>query len=164
MKKNCIYVFPILFLFILAACASTASPFPKPVVSLPAFTVIEPVQGIPFPRQQKINGEWAAMDALTSGTLVSFHNCLYLYGEESNTKYMLIWPPDFSAVEENGTIKILDDKKMVVASLGDKILMSGGEISMITMLDKSIQDQVPEKCAGPYWLIGYEFAKSDGMK
>ena len=104
------------------------------------------------------------MDALASGTLVLVDNCLRLKVNESDISYMLIWPPDFSLKDENGNVNILNENNKIVASIGDQVQMSGGEIKLLILLDKSIQEQVPSQCIEPFWLMGYEFATIDSSK
>ena len=111
-----------------------------------------------FPHQKIINGEWAAMEALTRGTLVLDNNCIRLERNNSLANYLLIWPPDFNISNENSTIQIVNGDGNIVAAIGDRVEMSGGEISLLSMLDNSIQEQVPPQCTGPYWLMGYEFS------
>ena len=38
----------------------------------------------------------------------------------------------------------------IVALIGDKVEMGGGEIQLLSLLDKFIQEQVPPQCPGPY--------------
>jgi hypothetical protein len=125
-----------------------------------AFTP-DPRNIIHFPRQKRTNGEWAAMDALTRGTLVLADNCIRLERDETLANYLLIWPPDFDISHENDTIEILNGDEKMVATLGDRVEMSGGEIHSLSMLDKYIQEQVPPQCPGPHWIMGYELTTID---
>ena len=97
------------------------------------------------------------MEALTNGTLGLKENCIYLERGESLANYLLIWPPYYYFSNENGSIQIVDGEGKIVASIGDRVEMSGGEIHSLSMLDKSIQEQVPPQCPGPYWIIGEDF-------
>jgi hypothetical protein len=74
---------------------------------------------------------------------------------------LLIWPPDFEMRIENGTIEILNRDGEVVAHIGDRVQVSGGEIHLLSMLDKPVQEQVPPQCAGPYWIVGDEVITMD---
>ena len=60
------------------------------------------------------------MDALASGTLVLEDNCLCLKVNEFDSSYMLIWPPHFSLMDENGKIIALNENNKIVASIGDR--------------------------------------------
>ncbi len=162
-KKIVCLLFLTLFLAMAACTATTDSslqpgenhtPTPPPDTSKTIF----------FPRQKKTDGEWAAMDALTRGTLVLTDNCIRLERGESLANYLLVWPPDFNFTDENGAIKILNGENEIVASIGDRVQMSGGEIHLLSQLDKFIQEQVPSQCPGPYWVMGYEFATINPSK
>jgi hypothetical protein len=56
----------------------------------------------------------------------------------------------------NGAVSILDGKNKIVASVGDTVKISGGEIPSPSVLDKPIQEQVPPQCTKPYWIVGDE--------
>ena len=45
---------------------------------------------------------------------------------------MLIWPPDFSLMEEESLrFNIRNENGEIVASIGDRVRMSGGEIRLL---------------------------------
>ena len=145
-------------LIAMTACTPTTDSSLQPVDSQLPTNTSTPNNAIFFPRQKKTNGEWAAMEALTRGTLVLENNCIRLGRGQSLANYMLVWPPDYKMSNENGTIQIENEDGNVVASIGDRVEMSGGEIHSISMLDEYIQEQVPPQCTGPYWIMGYEFS------
>ena len=118
-------------------------------------------QAIFFPRQKKSNGERAVMDGETTGTLMLVDKCLRLKSNQSDTSYMLIWPPDFKFLIENDAVKILNEDGIIVAMIGDLVYMGGGEVHLLLMMDKFIQDQIPPQCDGPYWIIGDKISKLD---
>lgn len=156
MIKKPAYLIILGLVLIVAACTKTTdSSLQQTKEPLPA-TVSASNNAIYFPRQEKKDGEWAAMDALTGGTLVMVDNCIRLNIDKSNGSYLLIWPPDFSVTVQDESTNVLNEENKVVTSVGDRVQMSGGEISSISMLEKYIQDQVPSQCPGPYWIIGYE--------
>jgi hypothetical protein len=161
-KTVCLLLLPLLLT--LAGCTLIGNSSLQPVETHPSNLATDPNIAISFPRQKKTNGEWAAMDALARGTLVLIDNCIRLKVNDSETSYMLIWPPDFSLMDENGTIKVLNENNKTVAFIGDKVQMSGGEIKYLMLIDKSIQGQMPSQCTEPFWLIGYEFATIDSSK
>jgi hypothetical protein len=78
--------------------------------------------------------------------------------------YLLIWPPDFDISIESGTIEILNGAGEIAAHIGDRVRISGGEIPLLSMLDKSIQEQVPPQCIAPYWIVGEEMTAVDTSK
>ena len=155
-KKIVCLLFLTLFLAMAACTATTDSSLQPGENHTP--TPPDASKTIFFPRQKKTDGEWAAMDALARGTLVLVDNCIRLDSGKSLPSELLIWPPDFNLTIENGTIKILNDENEIVASIGDHVQISGGEINLLSQLDKFIQEQVPSQCPGPYWVMGYEFA------
>lgn len=142
----------------MTACAPTTDPSSHSNESQLPTATSSPDNAIFFPRQRKTNGEWAAMSALTRGTLVFVNKCIRLERGRSLDSYLLIWPPEYNLSNANGIIQIINEDGNIVASIGDRVEMSGGEIHLISMLDGYIQEQVPPQCTGPYWIIGYEFA------
>jgi hypothetical protein len=157
-KKIVCFLYLILFLAMGACTATTDSslqpgenhtPTPSPDLSKMIF----------FPRQEKTEGERAVMEALTRGTLILTDNCIRLERGESLANYLLIWPPDFNFTIEDDTIKILNSENEIVASIGDRVQMGGGEVHILSQLDKFIQEQVPSQCPGPYWIIGEGFTR-----
>lgn len=148
-----------LFLFLaMEACTATTDSSLQPVDHQPPPSS-DPSKTIFFPRQKKTEGERAVMEALTRGTLVLTDNCIRLERGESLANYLLIWPPDFDFTSENGTIKILNGENEIMASIGDRVEMGGGEIHLLSQLDKFIQEQIPSQCPGPYWIIGEGFTR-----
>jgi hypothetical protein len=143
-------------LLVFTACTSTTVSSLQPSEN-PLLATSDLGETIYFPRQKKTNGEWAAMDALTRGTLVLTDICIRLERDKSLANYLLIWPPDFNIHFENSAVEIVDGNGEIVASIGEYVQMSGGEIQSLSFLDKSIQEQVPSQCPAPYWQMGYEF-------
>jgi hypothetical protein len=154
-KNKCSSILALLLA--MTACTSTTVSSLQTSESHPPATSSDPSQTIFFPRQEKTDGERAVMEALTRGTLVLVDNCIRLEGVKSLPNYLLVWPPDFNFRNENGKIEIVDGGGKIVASLGDRVQMGGGEIHLLVTLDKSIQEQIPPQCAGPYWIVGEGF-------
>jgi hypothetical protein len=149
-------------LLIMTACTSTTGSSLQPSENHLDATS-DPSKKIFFPRQEKTDGERAVMEALVRGTLVLVDNCIRVQYDEVGINYLLIWPPDFSISFENGTIEIVNEDGKIVASLGDNVQMGGGEIKLLSLLDKSIQEQVPPQCPGPYWIVGEGFTRVLGF-
>jgi hypothetical protein len=158
MINKTVRLFFLALLAILSACTSTTVSSLQPSEN-PLLTPVTPDPGatIYFPRQEKTEGEWAAMDALARGTLVLTDNCIRLERDKSLANYLLIWPPDFNIRFENSAVEIVNGNDEIVAHLGDYVQMSGGEIQSLSLLDEFIQEQVPPQCPGPFWQMGYEF-------
>jgi hypothetical protein len=147
-------------LLVLTACTSTTVSSLQPSEN-PLLATSDLGETIYFPRQKKTEGERAVMEALVRGTLVLVDNCIRLQyqADEVDIDYLLIWPPDFYISNENGAVNILDENKNIVASIGDKVKMGGGEIHLLSLLDKFIQEQVPPQCPGLYWIVGEGFTR-----
>jgi hypothetical protein len=75
------------------------------------------------------------MEALAHGNLVLTDNCIRLEIDISLANYLLVWPPDFNIRFENSVVEIVNGNGDIVASLGDYVQMSGGEIQLLSLLD-----------------------------
>ncbi len=151
--KTVCLVFLALLLAMTACTSATDSPVQPGKSNSPA-TASNPSKTIFFPRQVKTDGERAVMDGEIDGTLVMVNNCIRIQSDEAKESYLLIWPPDFDISIEDGTIEILNGDDTIVAHIGDMVHIGGGEIPLLSMLDKSIQEQVPPQCSARYWIIG----------
>ena len=162
-KKTVRLLFLALFLA-MTACTSAADSSLQPSENHPSVTASDTSKTIFFPRQEKTDGERAVMEALIYGTLVLADNCIRVDYDEAEVSYLLIWPPDFDISIENGTIEILNGDGEIVAHIGDRVRISGGEIHLLSMLDKPVQEQVPPQCIAPYWIIGEEMTAVNTSK
>ncbi|MBN1149462.1 MAG: hypothetical protein JXA78_19530 [Anaerolineales bacterium] len=162
-NKTVCLLFLALFLVMTACTSATDSSLQLTEKHSPT-TASDPSKTIFFPRQEKTEGERAVMDGMINGTLVLVDNCIRVDSEEAATSYLLIWPPDFILIIENDMTKILNGDGEIVAHIGDMVQVSGGEINLLSMLDKSIQEQVPPQCTAPYWIIGDEIATMNTPK
>ena len=111
---------------------------------------------IVLPRQEELEGERAVMEAEVYGTLVLTNNCIYIESNESDTSYLLIWPPGFKLASENSIMTIHNRDSEGMVNVGDRVRLSGGEVKSLIMLDEYVQEQLPHQCSGPYWVIGDE--------
>jgi hypothetical protein len=152
-KKTVRLLFLALFLA-MTACTSATDSSLQPSENHPSATASDPSKTIFFPRQEKTDGERFVMDGEIRGTLVLADNCIRVDEDDSDESYLLIWPPDFNITIENGTIEILNGDGEIVAHIGDMIHIGGGEIPLLSMLDKSVQEQVPPQCSARYWIVG----------
>jgi len=139
--KKALFLFMSLF-SVMTACTTISSPTP----------VSNPDKTIPFPRQEKTEGERAVMEGQTSGNLVLVNNCIRLVSQ-TGINHLLIWPPDYNVVVENEKIEILNGKGEIAAQVGDTVQVGGGEIPTLPMLAQSIQEQIPIQCSAPYWVV-----------
>ena len=76
-----------------------------------------------FPIQRAGLGQ---MDSFLEGRLEVENDCLRVSDNYSN--YLIIWPHGFSRRTKNQEIQIIDSNGQIVARVGDKITISGGEI------------------------------------
>ncbi len=109
-----------------------------------------------FPQQEEVDGEREAMTGEIFGTLVTVENCIRVNANESDISYLLIWPPDYAFSTKNDAIQILNGDSKIVARVGDKVRISGGEITLLSFFDESVQKELPPNCMGPYWIVGDE--------
>jgi hypothetical protein len=154
-RKTVCLVFVASLLAMTACTSASGTPLQSSENHL-AVTASDYSKTIFFPRQEETNGERAVMEGEINGTLVLVDNCIRVDSDYSNTSYLLIWPPYFNMTTEDGTINILNGNGVIVSHIGDKVHIGGGEIKLLSMLDKPIQEQVPPQCAAPYWVIGDE--------
>ena len=116
----------------------------KPLPGLPV--PITPPSGIVMP--QLIARSAAFMMALAVGPLEVKDGCLRL-GD-----YLVIWQPDYFLNDNRGKLEIIDRSGKVVARVGEETRMSGGEIPLSAELVRQLRTPIPDRCSGPYWLMG----------
>jgi len=109
-----------------------------------------------FPQQEAVVGERAVMEAEIFGTLVVVDDCIRVNHNKSDTSYLLVWPPDFTLITDNDTIQILNGDDEIVARVGGKLHIGGGEVKSLSFFNKSMQKKLPPNCLGPYWIVGDE--------
>jgi len=111
-----------------------------------------------FPQQEEVDGEREAMTGEIFGTLVTVENCIRVNANDPDISYLLIWPPDYTVITENDTVRILNGESKIVSSVGDRVRISGGEVTLLSFFDESIQQELPPSCMGPYWIVGDEIS------
>jgi hypothetical protein len=72
--------------------------------------------------------------------------------------YVPVWPPQYKPDAEGDDVRILDGKGRVVARVGEKVDMGGGEIDRATLEERNFMGErlareLFERCPGRYWLI-----------
>ena len=120
-----------------------------------------PDLGIHFPRQEAPEGERETMDALLYGELVLVGDCLHVYDHHSGTRYVPVWPPGYRLDADGDTIQILDGGGQVVARVGDRLRLDGGEVWSDGVLDENVRKALAANCPGPFWIIGQEVAPAE---
>jgi len=132
----------------------------KADVKLPAYVVpdiiyepldeappgINPDPSVHFPQLKTRSGSF--MECLLTGELI-LEDCYLRVNEE-----LIIWQPDYFVNNNDGTIEILDRNGEVVARVGERVSMGGGEITSIEHINKLLKEPLPEDCEGLYWLMG----------
>ncbi len=106
-----------------------------------------------FPRQKEVPNVF--MEALLTGELVVVDDCLRVNDSGGNS-LLLIWPRDFSLRTDNDVIQIVDGSGQLVAQVGDRLQIAGGEVPRIT--EAKVQP-LPDNCPGPYWVVGNQITR-----
>lgn len=97
------------------------------------------------------------MEAQLRGKLVLTEGCLRIQiGENKEDAYTTIWPFEFALNVQSGSVSILNGEGHVVASVGDEVLVSGGELPFLSRQEFLDNFSGPYLCPNPYWLVGYE--------
>ena len=100
------------------------------------------------------------MESLMEGVLETDDNgCLRV------DNYLIIWPHGFSLRTEGEGIQVIDSNGQVVARVGDKITLGGGEFpgekAREQIEEFIIEQPLPDDYQGPYWIVG-ETVKTTG--
>ncbi len=106
-----------------------------------------------FPQQRDAKPD--SMDALLVGELVLADGCLRVNDSDGNS-LLLIWPRDFSLRTDNDVIQIVDGSGQLVAQVGDRLQVAGGEVPRLT--EAKVQP-LPDNCPGPYWIVGNQITR-----
>jgi hypothetical protein len=96
------------------------------------------------------------MEALFIGELTIVDDCLRATNSDGRS-ILPIWPHDFSLYVQGTEIQILDGDGYLVARVGDRLGIGGGEMSIAfanTMVDSYSTQLILDACPGPYWLVG----------
>ena len=108
-NKTICLVFMVLLLTVTACALAVDSNLQPSEIHSPTL-VSDTSKTISFPRQDKTNGlPWIHYQVAPWFWRIT----LRLKVNDSETSYMLIWPPDFSLMDENGTIKVLNENKKI---------------------------------------------------
>ncbi len=110
-----------------------------------------------FAVKKEADPNYIYFDALAEGKLVLDNNNLRLKpswgkGDVWSKGELLIWPYGYSLRIEGKEIQIIDNYGHLVARVGDKIKVGGGEVPA-EIVEKYIGQQLPDDCTGPYWLV-----------
>lgn len=106
-------------------------------------------------RPQVVATSWTAE---LIGELVNIDHCIRVNDIDSDASYLLIWPPDITAIIEIDTIQVVTgaitgNREKVILHIGEMVRLSGGETEK---LNEQLMQTLPENCPGPYWVVGLE--------
>lgn len=146
----------LLFKLTLVASVPAANTSPSVVV----ITTYEPVEEnspfevTPVPdffMAQLKHRDVAFMEALIIDDLIAEDGCLRIEGEAES--HLIIWQADYSLHDNNGRLEILDEMGKVVAQVGEKVYLGGGE--QRTVDNGELLEPLPAQCSGPYFDFLY---------
>jgi len=136
MKKKCLLL--IALTTVLVALLATACPNNSANTSTPA--PFFPVQKSGFDQMLlQLQGELELDDG-------------YLRVKYFDDNYLLIWPHGFSLRTEGKEIQVIDSDGQLVARVGERIKVGGGEVPA-EIVEKYIGQPLPDNCTGPYWIV-----------
>jgi hypothetical protein len=120
-----------------------------------------------FPTQRNLNGRRDIMSALLIGQLVEKDNFLRIQARESETSYIVIWPPNYTFRIAHGRIEVLDEKGKRRVKVGEEVFVDGGEthtVSGIAAISEELQQELSSRDDGPYWIVGAEVRPFEEME
>ena len=104
------------------------------------------------------------MVALLLGKLTAADGCLYVDDSNSDTSYLLVWPPDFTLSIEADSVLLFNGTGEVVARVGEELSISGGEVKSVRFLDEQVRESLPADCPGPYWIVGDQVGPAEATR
>lgn len=113
-----------------------------------------PVPGIVFPRQQPVEGFRESMMAELIGTLWldPVDGCLRVTPLGGGEDVLVVWKPEFTLCQVDGTLEVLDADGQLAARVGEEVYLAGGYVSVT---DEWVLQQIPPACRGAYFVAGY---------
>ena len=94
------------------------------------------------------------LTALLEANLIVENNCLLAqYPDRPEEKMLIIWQPGYFVHDANGRIQILDQNGTVVAEVGQKLYMGGGESPLHGGLALAAPIPVPCRTSN-IWVMG----------
>jgi hypothetical protein len=120
---------------LLAACANTAE---------------QGGNSVDFLRERSTDAP--DMAALLGGTLTLIDGCLRLR-DGTDEGYAAIWPFSYGFRVEGDNVSIIGAEGQVVARVGHRVWVSGGEVPLSAEALEEIVATGPVRCTGPYWRV-----------
>ena len=146
-------LFIIIMLLLATACqqksAIDVTSFPTEILTPTPPIDLVTVSGVLFPRQNPVIGEREVMEADLTGELILSEGCLRVKATNSESNYMLIWPPGFNLNLQNDEFEILDGNSQITARVGDRVQTGGGEVPA-----DFLPQEIRNTCPGPYFVVG----------
>lgn len=98
------------------------------------------------------------------GEIYASGNCLYVtYVDEGFRRgpvegLLVVWPSGFRSDVSGGTVGVVNDEGVRVASVGDTVRITGRSLVDLSDVNWRWESGKPGKaaCPGPYWLVGDE--------
>ena len=87
------------------------------------------------------------MLAAANVELVLYEGCLRM---GSADVHLIIWPPGFSLAIEDYGAQILNETGLIVARVGEKVRMSGGQVRSLRRTGGYVLRHLPLSCPGTY--------------
>lgn len=105
-----------------------------------------------FPQLTPAKSLRAFPAALLVGTLVEDQGCLRVIASDSNTSYLIIWPPEVSLSAVGQSVRVVAVGG-TAAQVGEQIQVGGGEVAPVgAPIMQELHEPIPPACTGPYWL------------
>ena len=130
----------------------------------PELSTTPPEPPIFFVRQEPAVGFQVVWDAELIGELVVEERCLRVNRSDADISYLPVWPPEFTLSIEADAVLILNGAGEVVASVGQDVRVSGGEVRSAERLDQRVREKLTAGCDGPYWIIGNEVGPAENAQ
>jgi len=92
------------------------------------------------------------------GELVEVEHCIRLNDKNSDTSYLLVWPPDITVAIDKDAVRVVTgmvagNRREVIWRFGEMVRLSGGETDH---LNEQQRKALSASCSGPYWIVGDE--------
>ena len=94
------------------------------------------------------------MLAAANVELVIDEGCLRMWSADG---HLIIWPQGFSLATKDDGIQILNETGLMVACVGEKVSMSGGQLRSFRHTGDYVLRHLPASCSGSYWIVGSVF-------
>ena len=132
-QRLCVISIHLLMISLLGACGSQehVSVFPK--------------------HNEPLSTMWAHQDYI-SGVLGVENGCIRMLGPSPS--HLLIWPDDFTFNSSDDPRAVRDSSGTIRVTVGDEVRFSGRVVTDDSDLAREIATAIPEKCHGPYYLVG----------